>query len=158
MPCCWGFRWGEDAVGVDEDAAAADPGQATRISGPLRKGRNLWTGAGEGLPLCLGSFATLKELPLVSADGTEYPSTTDVYRDRKAIAEDGARRGIDVGGCLHGHDLERCDVDGCFGLRGDAFYGRQDQMNVVLDLYREGVAPGNPGPQMAVILGFVDAG
>ena len=79
-------------------------------------------------------------------------------RNLKAVAEDDARLGIDVGGCLHGHELERCNAEGCFGLRGDAFYGRRDQMNAVLDLYREGVAPGGPGPQMAVILGFVDAG
>ena len=29
---------GEDAVGVDDDAATSDPGLATRISSPLRKG------------------------------------------------------------------------------------------------------------------------
>ena len=79
-------------------------------------------------------------------------------RNLKAVAEDDARLGIDVGGCLHGNELGRCDGEGCFGLRGDAFYGRWDQMNAVLDLYREGVAPVGPGPQMAVILGFVDAG
>ena len=79
-------------------------------------------------------------------------------RGLKAVAEDDVRLGINVGGCLHGHKLERCDAEGCFGLRGDAFYGCWDQMNAVLDLYREGVAPGGPGPQMAVILGFVDAG
>ena len=61
-------------------------------------------------------------------------------------------------GCLHGHELEMCDAEGCFRLVGDAFYGRQDQMNAVLDLYREGMAPGGPGPQMDVILRCVDAG
>ena len=79
-------------------------------------------------------------------------------RNLKAVAKDDARTGIDVGGCLHGHKLERCDVDGCFGLRGVAFSGCHDEMNAVLDLYRDGVAPGGRGPQMAVILGFVDAG
>ena len=77
-------------------------------------------------------------------------------RNLQAIANDGARLGI--GGCVHGHGMESCDAEGCLGIRGDAFYGRQDQMNAVLDLYREGVAPDGPGPQMAVILGFVDAG
>ena len=42
-------------------------------------------------------------------------------RNLEAVAEDYARLGIDVGGCLHGHEQERCDVEGCFGLRGDAF-------------------------------------
>ena len=79
-------------------------------------------------------------------------------RNLKAIAEDGARLGINVGGCLHGHELERCDAKGCFRLRGDAFYGCRDQTNAVLDLYSEGVALGGWGPQMAMILGFVDAG
>ena len=79
-------------------------------------------------------------------------------RNLKAIAEDDARLGIDVGGYLHGHELERCDAEGCLGLRRDAFYGRRGHMKAVLDLYREGVAPGGPGPQMAVILGFIDAG
>ena len=63
-----------------------------------------------------------------------------------------------MGGCLHGHELERCDAEGCFGIRGDAVYGCRDQMNFVLYLYREGVASGGPGPQMVTILGFVDAG
>ena len=58
------FRGGEDVVGVDDDAAAADPGHATRIGSPLRKGGNRRPGAGEGLPLCLGSLvATLMGLP-----------------------------------------------------------------------------------------------
>ena len=35
---CWVFRGGEDAVGVDDNAAAADPNHATRITSPLRKG------------------------------------------------------------------------------------------------------------------------
>ena len=78
--------------------------------------------------------------------------------DLKVIDEDGARLGIDVGACLHGHGLERCDAEGCFKLRGGAIYGRWDQMNAVLDLCREGVTPGGQGPQMAVILGYVDAG
>ena len=76
-------------------------------------------------------------------------------RNLKAVAEDDARLGIDVGGCLHGHELERCDAEGCFGFRGDAVYGCRDQMNAVLDLHREGVASSGPGPQMAVILGGV---
>ena len=152
------FRGGEDIVRVDDNASAADPGHAMRIGSPLSKWGNRRPGAGEGLPLCLGSFATLKELPLVSADGTGYRSTTDVYRDLKVIAKDGARLMINVGDCLHGHELERCDVEGCFGIRGVSFYGCCNQMNAVLDLYREGVAPGGRGPQMVVILGFVDAG
>ena len=52
--------------------------------------------------------ATLLELPLASADGMRYWSATYVHWDLKAIAKDGARLGIDVGGCLHGHELERC--------------------------------------------------
>ena len=67
-------------------------------------------------------------------------------RNLMAVAEDDARLGIGVGGCLHGHNLERCDAEGCFGLRGDAFYKRRDQMNAVLDLYMEGVAPGGREP------------
>ena len=55
---------GEDAVGVDDDAAAAEPGHAARISSLLRKRGNRRLGAGEGLPLCLGSLvATLLGLP-----------------------------------------------------------------------------------------------
>ena len=45
-------------------------------------------------------------------------------RNLKAIAEDGARLGIDVSNCLHGHELERYDTKGCFRLRGDTFYRR----------------------------------
>ena len=60
-----GIPLGEDVVGVDEDAAAADPSHATRISSPLPKGGNCRPGAGEGLPTCLGLVvATMKELPL----------------------------------------------------------------------------------------------
>ena len=46
----------EDAVGVDENVADADPGHATRTSSPLRKRGNRRLGAGESLPLCLGSL------------------------------------------------------------------------------------------------------
>ena len=72
-PCawdCWSLATllclplGKDAVGVDEDAAAADPGHATRIGSPLRKWGNRRPGAEEGLPLCLGSLvATLMGPP-----------------------------------------------------------------------------------------------
>ena len=79
-------------------------------------------------------------------------------RNLKVVADDDARLGINVGGCLYGHEPKRCDAEVWLGLRGDAFYGRRDQMNAVLDLYREGVAPGGPGPQMDVILGFIDRG
>ena len=86
---------GEHAVGVDDDAAAADPGHATRIGSPLRKRGNRRPGAGEGLPLCLGLLvATLLELPLASAEGMGYWSATDVHWDLKAIAERGARLGM----------------------------------------------------------------
>ena len=55
----------EDIVGVDDNAAAADPGHATRIGSPLRKRGNRRRGVGEGLPLCLGSLvATPLGLPL----------------------------------------------------------------------------------------------
>ena len=63
--------------------------------------------------------------------------------DLKVIDEDGARLGIDVGGCLHGHELERCDAEGGFGIRVNSFYGHRDQMNFVLDLYRDEVPPGD---------------
>ena len=87
-----------------------------------------------------------------------YRSATDVHQDLKGIAEDNTRLEINAGGCLHQHELERCDAEGRFGIRGDVFYGRRDQMNAVLDLYREGVAPGGRVPHIEVILGFVDAG
>ena len=73
--------------------------------------------------MCLGSLvATLLELPLAFADRMGYWNATDVHRDLKAIAEDGARLEIDVGGYLQGYELERYDTEGRFGLRGDAFY------------------------------------
>ena len=48
-------------------------------------------------------------------------------RNLKAVDEDYARLGINMVGCLHGHELERCNAEGCFGLRGDAFYGGRDR-------------------------------
>ena len=73
-----------------------------------------------------------------------------MHRDLNVIAKDGARLGINAGGCLHEHELERCNAEGHFGIRSDIFYGRRDQMNAVLDLYREGVAPCGQGPQIVV--------
>ena len=111
---------GEDTVGVDDDAAAADPGHATKISSPLLKGGNGRPGAGEGLPPCLRSLVAMLKKLLVSVDRMGYWSTTYGHRDLTAVAEDGVRLGIDVGGCLHGYEMERRDVEGCLGIRGHA--------------------------------------
>ena len=122
-----GLWRGEDTAGVDDNAAAADHGHATRISSPLRKRGNRQPGAGEGLPLCMGSLvATLLELLCTSADRMGYWSAIDVHQYLKESVEDGARLRIDAGSCLHVHELERCDADGCFGIRDDAFYVRRD--------------------------------
>ena len=94
-PHCRVFLSGVDAVGFDDNAAAADHGHATRISSPLCKQGNLRPDVGEGLSLYLGSLvATLLELPLASAEGMGYWSATDVHWDLKAIAEGGARLGM----------------------------------------------------------------
>ena len=63
-----------------------------------------------------------------------------------------------MGGCFHGHELERCHAEGHFGLRGDTFYVHREWMNTVLALYREGVVRGGREPHMAVILGYAGAG
>ena len=52
-PRCWVFGGGEDTVGVDDNAAAADPNHATRIISPLRKRGNRRPDVGERLPLCM---------------------------------------------------------------------------------------------------------
>ena len=65
--------------------------------------------------------------------------------------------GIDVGGCLHGHDMERCKAEGCSRPRGDEFCVSRYQMNIGMDLYMEGVARGGQGQQMVVILGYAGA-
>ena len=57
-----GLPLGEDAVGVGEDAAAADPGQGMRISSPLRKGGTAGQVWGR-------LVATLKELSLCPQTG-----------------------------------------------------------------------------------------
>ena len=153
--CAGSSAGGEDAVGIDDNATTVDPGHATRIGSPLHTQGNPRPGAGEELALYLGLLvATLLELPLAFADGLGYRSATDVHRDLKAITKDGARLRIDAGGCLHGHTLERCNTEGRFGLRSDAFCGRRDQVDAVLDLYRDGVVPGGRGPHMAVISGY----
>ena len=61
------------------------------------------------------------------------------------IAKDGTSLGTNMAGCLHRHKLERCDVDGSFGLKSVALYRCHDQINAVLDLCMEGVAPGGWG-------------
>ena len=76
----------------------------------------------------------------------------------KAIAEEGARLGIDVGNCPNWHELKRFDAEGYFGIRSESFYGRWDQMNAVQNLCREGVTPGGRGMQMAAILGYAGVG
>ena len=103
--------------------------------------------------------ARLLELTLVSAYGMGYRSATDMHPDIKVITKDGASRlGIDLGGCLHMHELERCNAKGRFAIKGNAFYGRRDQIDAVLDLYREGIVPGGWGPQRGAILAYAGMG